>query len=171
MTPASSAVSRSRGRFGNSHARRCTFNAVHTQGGAHKRRSLATAGVLLFKGGAAKCSVVVSAGRDHRWQLHFWPSRDHRRAPPPAHSDELGGRGGLLLTICKSNWSLARAILRRWLPGTVVHPPLVIIPKSVGIMVTSVTLLFFQMGSNVIWNAMPCLGWSARTFPIVKKDI
>ena len=26
--------------------------AVHTQGGAHTRRSVATAGVLLFKGGA-----------------------------------------------------------------------------------------------------------------------
>ena len=33
-------------------ARRCTHKAVHTQGGAHKRRSVATAGVMLFKGGA-----------------------------------------------------------------------------------------------------------------------
>ena len=28
-----------------------THKAVHTQGGAHKRRSVATVGVLLFKGG------------------------------------------------------------------------------------------------------------------------
>ena len=33
-------------------ARRYTQKAVHTQGGAHKRRSVATAGVMLFKGGA-----------------------------------------------------------------------------------------------------------------------
>ena len=33
-------------------ARWCTQKAVHTQGGAHKRRSVATAGVMLFKGGA-----------------------------------------------------------------------------------------------------------------------
>ena len=31
---------------------RCTHKAVHTQGGAHIRRSVATAGVLLFKRGA-----------------------------------------------------------------------------------------------------------------------
>ena len=33
-------------------ARRYTQKAVHTQGGTHKRRSVATAGVMLFKGGA-----------------------------------------------------------------------------------------------------------------------
>ena len=33
-------------------ARRYTHKAVHTQGGTHKRRSVATAGVMLFKGGA-----------------------------------------------------------------------------------------------------------------------
>ena len=33
-------------------ARQYTQKAVHTQGGAHKRRSVATAGVMLFKGGA-----------------------------------------------------------------------------------------------------------------------
>ena len=33
-------------------ARRYTQKAVHTQGGAYKRRSVATAGVVLFKGGA-----------------------------------------------------------------------------------------------------------------------
>ena len=32
----------------------CTQKAVHTQGGTHKRRSVATAGVLLFKGPQAR---------------------------------------------------------------------------------------------------------------------
>ena len=52
VSPASSEESRSRGRFGNPHTRRCRCNAVHTQRGAHKRRSVATAEVLLLKGGA-----------------------------------------------------------------------------------------------------------------------
>ena len=34
------------------HTRRCIHKAVHTQGGAHRRRSVATVGVLLFRGGA-----------------------------------------------------------------------------------------------------------------------
>ena len=33
---------------------RCTHKAVHTQGATHKRRSVATAGVLLFKGPQAR---------------------------------------------------------------------------------------------------------------------
>ena len=33
------------------HTRRCIHKVVHTQGGAHTRRCLATARVLLFKGG------------------------------------------------------------------------------------------------------------------------
>ena len=35
-----------------------THNAVHTQGGAHTRRSVAAAGVLLFKGGARAGPLV-----------------------------------------------------------------------------------------------------------------
>ena len=35
-----------------------TGKAVHTQGGAHTRRSVATAGVLLFKGGAGASPLV-----------------------------------------------------------------------------------------------------------------
>ena len=42
------------GGFGSSHTRRCTQRAVHTQGGAHQRRSVATAGVLLFQGPRAR---------------------------------------------------------------------------------------------------------------------
>ena len=37
---------------GGAQRRWCTHKAVHTQGGAHTRRSVTTAGVLLFKGGA-----------------------------------------------------------------------------------------------------------------------
>ena len=32
-------------------------------------------------------------------------------------------------------------------------------------------LPYFQMGSNVIWNSMPYLGWSARAFSLVWKDL
>ena len=46
-----SEVSRSKGRFGSPRARRCMHQVVHTQGGAHTRRSVATARVLLFKDG------------------------------------------------------------------------------------------------------------------------
>ena len=35
-------------------ARRYTLTAVHTQGGTHKRRSVATAGVMLLKGPQAR---------------------------------------------------------------------------------------------------------------------
>ena len=43
-----------RGGFGGSHTRQCTQRAVHAQGGAHKRRPVATVGVLLFKGPRAR---------------------------------------------------------------------------------------------------------------------
>ena len=49
------------GAFGGSRTRRCTHRAVHTQGGAYKRRSVATARVLLFEG----------PGSTHeRWYTH-----------------------------------------------------------------------------------------------------
>ena len=38
--------------FKGSQARRYTQKAVHTQGGTHKTRSVASAGVMLVKGGA-----------------------------------------------------------------------------------------------------------------------
>ena len=52
LAPASSEASRSKGLVGAPKARWYTLKAVHTQGGAHKRWSVATAGVLLFMGGA-----------------------------------------------------------------------------------------------------------------------
>ena len=52
LAPASSEASRSRGLVGAPQARRYTHKAVHTQGGAHKGRSVATARVLLFQRGA-----------------------------------------------------------------------------------------------------------------------
>ena len=51
-SPASSEASRSKGWFGGPQARLYIHKAVHTQGGAHKRRPVAIAGVLIFKGGA-----------------------------------------------------------------------------------------------------------------------
>ena len=33
------------------------------------------------------------------------------------------------------------------------------------------SLPYFQMGSNVIWNTMPYLGWCARAYTLVKKDL
>ena len=36
------------GGSGGPHTRRCIHKVVHTQGGAHRRRPMATAGVLLF---------------------------------------------------------------------------------------------------------------------------
>ena len=41
-------------RQGSAHRRRCTHKAVHTQGGTHKKRCVATAGVMLFKGPQAR---------------------------------------------------------------------------------------------------------------------
>ena len=43
--------------------------------------------------------------------------------------------------------------------------------NSLGMVLNPLTLPYFQMGSNVIWDTMPYLGWSAHTFSIVKKDI
>ena len=50
-------------------ARRYTQNAVHTQGGAHKRRSIATAGVMLLRGAQARRytqNAVHTQGGTHR---------------------------------------------------------------------------------------------------------
>ena len=66
------------------HTRRCIHKVVHTQGGAHTRRSVATAGVLLFKGGClcwpprgAKraearggLAVHTQGGAYTRWRTH-----------------------------------------------------------------------------------------------------
>ena len=43
--------------------------------------------------------------------------------------------------------------------------------RTLGILVTPTTLPYFQMGSNVIWNKMPHLGWSACAFSLVKHNI
>ena len=67
LSPASSEASRGKGSFGGSHTRRCTHKAVHTQGGAHKRRFVATAGVLLFKGGC-RGWPPRRAKRDEAWE-------------------------------------------------------------------------------------------------------
>ena len=62
------------GGVGGSHTRRCTQRAVHTQGGAHKRRSVATAGVLLFKGPRARWhthkAVHTQGGAHKRRCIH-----------------------------------------------------------------------------------------------------
>ena len=52
LAPALSKASRSKGWFGSPHTRQCIHKVVHTQGGAHTRRYMATAGALLYKGGA-----------------------------------------------------------------------------------------------------------------------
>ena len=62
MDPASGEASRGKGRFGGSHTRRCTHRAVHTQGGAHKRRFVATTSLLLCK-----------------WARSGWPPRRAKR--------------------------------------------------------------------------------------------
>ena len=36
---------------------------------------------------------------------------------------------------------------------------------------TPVSLLYFQMGSNVIWKKMPYLGWCAKAFSLVNKKL
>ena len=43
--------------------------------------------------------------------------------------------------------------------------------QDLGILVSPASLPFFQIGSNVIKNNMPYLGWCARAFSLVKKDI
>ena len=48
---------------GRAYTRPCTYKAVHTQGSAHKRRSVATTGVLLFKGGAGVSPASSEASR------------------------------------------------------------------------------------------------------------
>ena len=53
---------------------RCTHKSVHTQGGAHTRLSVATAGILLFKGGcrgwppcrAKRAEVINVCGKGRR---------------------------------------------------------------------------------------------------------
>ena len=41
-------------RQGGTHRRRCTYKAEQTKGGTHKRRPVATAGVMLLKGPQAR---------------------------------------------------------------------------------------------------------------------
>ena len=43
--------------------------------------------------------------------------------------------------------------------------------QDLGMQISPSTLPYFQMGSNVIWNSMPYLGWSARAFSLVRKDL
>ena len=40
-----------------------------------------------------------------------------------------------------------------------------------GIVFDSLSIFTFQMGSNVVWNTMPYLAWSARSFSLLKQDI
>ena len=52
-------------------ARQYTQKAVHTQGGTHKRRSVATARVMLFKGLQARRDTkkaVHTQGEPHKWR-------------------------------------------------------------------------------------------------------
>ena len=71
------------GGFGSSHTRRCTDRAVHTQGGAHKRRSVATVGVLLFKGPRARRytrKAVHTKGGTHTRRCTQKAACSHRRS-------------------------------------------------------------------------------------------
>ena len=67
----SSEASGSNGRFGGPHTTRCIHKVVHTQGGANTRRFVATAGVLLFKGGAG---VGPCVERSELKQWEVWRS-------------------------------------------------------------------------------------------------
>ena len=42
---------------------------------------------------------------------------------------------------------------------------------DLGFILSPTSLPFFQLGSNVVKQTMPFLGWCARTFSLVKKDV
>ena len=111
LAPASSEVNRSMGGW------RSTHKAVHTEGGAHKRRSVATAGVLLLKGGTGAgprversepkhggLAVRTQGGAHTRWYTQkavhtkggLWPPEEscNLRGPAPAWSEASRSMGG-----------------------------------------------------------------------------
>ena len=61
LFPPSSEASRSPHTQGGAYTRQCTYKAVYTQGDAHKRRSVATTRVFLFKGGAGESPASTEA--------------------------------------------------------------------------------------------------------------
>ena len=72
--------------------RRYTQKAVHTQGGTHKRRSVATAGVLLLKGPQARRytqKAVHTQGRLWQPQESCYLRRVRRLAPASSEARRL----------------------------------------------------------------------------------
>ena len=65
LAPALSELSRSKGLIGAPYAKRCTYKAAQTQGGAHKRRSMTTAAVTVFKEGAVAGLRVARSELQH----------------------------------------------------------------------------------------------------------
>ena len=93
------------------------------------------------------------------------------RTPPPPRERGLQSspsRDIPLLAALKS--------LRKLREGSIVPPtsaPTLAFPpfaKSPGMVVNPLTLPYFRMGSNAIWDTMPYLGWRARALSIVKQD-
>ena len=107
------------GGVGGPHTRRCTHKEVHTEGGAHKRRSVATAGVLLFKGGAGAGPRVERSepergggGCTHKavhTQGGLWPPHESCylrgvRGLAPASSEASRRKGGACGPKTSSSW-------------------------------------------------------------------
>ena len=65
LAPASSAASRMHSRTGGAHTRRCTHKARHTQGGAHKRRSIAVQESCYLRGVRGLAPASSAASRMH----------------------------------------------------------------------------------------------------------
>ena len=88
LAPASSEVSRSRGWFGGPQARQYTHKAVHTQCGAHAKRSVATVGVLVFKGGGPRVE------RSEPKEVVVWRSTGNARCKRYVEASHIPIRGG-----------------------------------------------------------------------------
>ena len=115
LAPSSSEASRGNGRFGGSHTR-----PVHTQGGAHKRRFVATASVLLFQRGLREAGPRIEPSepscRGKFWQFTHKGGAHTRRCTHKA----LHTQGG-----AHNTWSVASAgvlLCKRgregWLPAS-----------------------------------------------------
>ena len=122
VSPASSAAS------GSPHTRRCTYKAVHTQGVAHKRRSVATAGVLLFRGGAGVSPASSVARRSPHTRrcinkaVHIQGGAHTRRCTQKAvcgHSRVLFYWGGAGVSPASS--AASRSPHTRWCINKAVH--------------------------------------------------
>ena len=77
LAPTWSEASRSKGRFGGPHTRRCIHKVAHTQGSANTRRSVGTTRVLSFKGGGVWVGPRVKRSEVKQWEV--WRSTHTRR--------------------------------------------------------------------------------------------